>query len=124
MQIFIFFLDSDNHARKESTEALVQDDPANLSIEEDDSESVNNENEEVPTDKEAVLSVQSTPNSDSEDSDIMECIHGHDAIHCTLCNRPTGRYGREFKKKQDDIMRKRQRRKGGIKNVFKRVAFR
>ena len=124
MQIVTFFLDRDHSARKESTDAHVQEDPANISIEEDDSESINNENNEVPADKEAVASVQSVANSDSEDSDIMECIHGNNATHCTLCNRPTGRYGREFKKKQDDIMRKRQRKKGGIKNVFKRVSFR
>eukprot|EP00112_Aurelia_sp_Birch-Aquarium-sp1_P006262 Seg1694.1 transcript_id=Seg1694.1/GoldUCD/mRNA.D3Y31 product="hypothetical protein" protein_id=Seg1694.1/GoldUCD/D3Y31 len=58
---------------------------------------------------------------DSEGSDTMTCIHGEDSLLCTICNRPTGRCGREFKKKQDENKRKRQRKKGRFKNLLNKL---
>eukprot|EP00794_Sanderia_malayensis_P010134 gene10134-11169_t len=50
------------------------------------------------------------------------CRHGRRRVSCTLCSRPTGRVGREFKARQDeynnmlDETRRRRQRRRGRKN--------
>ena len=38
---------------------------------------------------------------------MFRCRHGRGKRSCTLCNRPVGRCGREYKEKQDNYERKR-----------------
>ena len=44
-------------------------------------------------------------------SSTVQCKHMKDKATCTLCNRPKGRYGREFKEKQDEIEMKMEEKK-------------
>ncbi len=46
------------------------------------------------------------------------CRHSKARLSCTICNRPRGRCGREFKNKQDDHYREARRRKS-----FQRTKF-
>eukprot|EP00112_Aurelia_sp_Birch-Aquarium-sp1_P026616 Seg955.13 transcript_id=Seg955.13/GoldUCD/mRNA.D3Y31 product="hypothetical protein" protein_id=Seg955.13/GoldUCD/D3Y31 len=128
---------SARYASEENIEDLVQDDPENISeqtLDDDDSDETcdDNENKALSTHKEAAVFEQignvrrisvRPVNEDSEDSDAMVCLHGNDEISCTICTRPTGRCGREFKKKQDDAKRNRKRKKGGFKKMLKRITF-
>lgn len=43
----------------------------------------------------------------------FQCKHGKRKATCTLCTRPRGRYGREYKEKQDmmDLQREEKRRR-------------
>eukprot|EP00112_Aurelia_sp_Birch-Aquarium-sp1_P001611 Seg1174.1 transcript_id=Seg1174.1/GoldUCD/mRNA.D3Y31 product="hypothetical protein" protein_id=Seg1174.1/GoldUCD/D3Y31 len=114
---------SASYAPEENTDVHVQDDLGNISeqtIDDDDSDETWDDNE--PPDHVRRVSVLPV-NHDSEDSDAMVCLHGHDEISCTICTRPTGRCGREFKKKQDADIRKRKRKNGAIKKMLKRIPF-
>ena len=136
MQIFIFLLDSPGCSPRENTDVLIQDKTGSISdyIIDDD----NNSEEETSDDNDDEevshvlyervgnvrrISVQPAADNDLEGSDTMTCLHGKDRAFCTICSRPMGRCGREFKKKQDDERRKRQRKRGGLKNFFKRGSF-
>ncbi|XP_065058282.1 uncharacterized protein LOC135686059 [Rhopilema esculentum] len=43
--------------------------------------------------------------------EALQCHHGKRKSFCTLCTRPTGRVGREFKAQQDNFKREREEKK-------------
>ena len=123
MQIFTFFLVSSRCTPRESPINFSDDTIDDGDYDDDTSIS---DDEEISTQTEAVvyekvgnvhrISVRAA-NDDSLGCSTL-CLHGQGRTSCTMCNRPSGRCGRAFKRKQDDDKRERQRKKGvGAKKV-------